>query len=500
MLRRQLAGVVAAILTVLTLPCAVSLGVAGAQEKAKDQPAAGEKAIQQENATPPPVLQDGAQREAAIGKMIAEYDLKPHPLPPIPDDPPPHEGAMISLPYIVEPPDLMIVEVLEALPGRPISGERLVRSDGMISLGFYGDVKAKGLTIDQVKVTILKHLRKFLTDHALGLEEPLFDTLPDRPAVERPQIPRSSKEGENPLDANKKVKPRSSSNRSRSDSSPFRSRSASFGVARQRIPVRAARMRGMLGEPQAQAVPAQAPNLVVLPPGPGRITITIDVGGPAVAQAQKEQLPAPQAVGNDGPWQMIPPAASPTVFVDITAYNSKHYYVLGDVGVTGRLPWTGNETVIDALQYAGGLLSTAEPKDIRLIRPGRDGKPAKVYKVDLAAIQEKADVMSNYQIFPGDSLIVGRNEDFKNTAEIDSLNAPILSITGMIVQEAFTLRALQFATGDNRDALLKELVDFWAKELSRPGGVEFDEQTLRDALIRKLKLTPAPLTTQPAPR
>ena len=37
--------------------------------------------------------------------------------------------------YVVEPPDLIIVEVLEALPGRPISGERLVRSDGKISSG-----------------------------------------------------------------------------------------------------------------------------------------------------------------------------------------------------------------------------------------------------------------------------------------------------------------------------------------------------------------------------
>ncbi len=48
--------------------------------------------------------------------------------------------------YVVEPPDIIIVEVLEALPGRPITGERLVRPDGKISLGFYGDVYVAGLT------------------------------------------------------------------------------------------------------------------------------------------------------------------------------------------------------------------------------------------------------------------------------------------------------------------------------------------------------------------
>ena len=49
--------------------------------------------------------------------------IKPEPLPPIPHDPPPHEGAMVELPYVAEPPDLIRVEVLQTLPGRPISGE-----------------------------------------------------------------------------------------------------------------------------------------------------------------------------------------------------------------------------------------------------------------------------------------------------------------------------------------------------------------------------------------
>ena len=97
--------------------------------------------------------------------------------------------------------------------------------------------------------------------------------------------------------------------------------------------------------------------------------------------------------------------------------------------------------MLDALQFAGGLMPTAEPKDIRLVRPGRGGKPAKVYKVDLAAIQEKGDVISNYQIFPDDRLIVGRNEVVKKTVEIDRLNAPIQSITSSMLQEANMLRA-----------------------------------------------------------
>jgi polysaccharide biosynthesis/export protein len=82
------------------------------------------------------------------------------------------QPALVSLgDYTVDPPDLLLVEVLVALPGRPISGERLVRPDGKISLGFYGDVYVAGLTVPEVKEKIIRHMQKFLTDEALGLAE-----------------------------------------------------------------------------------------------------------------------------------------------------------------------------------------------------------------------------------------------------------------------------------------------------------------------------------------
>ena len=184
--------------------------------------------------------------------------IKPIPLPPIPDDPPPHEGAMIELPYPVEPPDLITIEVLEALPGRPISGERLVRPDGTISLSFYGEIYVRGLTPTQIKEKVILHLRKFIPDEVLGLIE------------------------------------------------------------------------------------------------------------------QDE----------NGDWHDLEPKDSNRVFVDVTAYNSKNYFIQGDVAAPGKLPWTGNETVLDALNYAGGFIPIADPENIRLVRPGRDGKPPRVYPVD----------------------------------------------------------------------------------------------------------------------
>lgn len=107
--------------------------------------------------------------EIQVTKALEAIDLTPPPAFEAPD-PPPHEGAMISLPpHVIEPPDLVRVEVLDALEGRPIRGERLVRPDGKIALGFYGEVDVRGLTIEQARIKIVKHLRTYINDELLGL-------------------------------------------------------------------------------------------------------------------------------------------------------------------------------------------------------------------------------------------------------------------------------------------------------------------------------------------
>jgi polysaccharide biosynthesis/export protein len=245
----------------------------------------------------------------------------------------PREFDKVSMPdYVLEAPDLIIVEVLDALPGRPISGERLVRPDGKISLGFYGDVYVAGLTMPEVKEKIILHLRKFLTDEALGLVE--IDPNTDMPIIDP---------------ATKKPK-------------------------------------------------------------------------------------------------LVDPKDSPMVFVDVTAYNSKNYYVLGDVLVTGKMPITGNETVLDALQHAGGLMPTAAPQNIRLVRPAPPGACCEqVLPVNLAAITSGGDPTTNYQLMPGDRLIVYRDPIVRLTIFIDRLAAPFQTVLGTMLQESFTVRAVKYS-------------------------------------------------------
>lgn len=202
----------------------------------------------------------------------------------------PRELEKTTLPeYVIEPPDVLVIESSESLPGRPAAGERLVRSDGTILIPSYGEVFVVGMTPKQAERAIADLLERHLTT--------------------RPQIS-----------------------------------------------------------------------------------------------------------------------------VDVAAYNSKFYYVMGEVARPGRYPVTGNETVLDALSLAGGPSPYAHMRKVLLVRPtsaaterhapelseliamsqqsesccdlGEDLAGGRVFEVDLRAIAECGDTATNYQIRPGDRIVV----------------------------------------------------------------------------------------------
>lgn len=187
--------------------------------------------------------------------------------------------------YVVEPPDVLDVEVRGDLSGRPISGERLVRPDGKISLGFYGELQVAGLTTLEIKEKLIRHLRQFLSDESLGLKK----------------------------------------------------------------------------------------------------------------EQQKEVVE-------------VAPRDSALVTVTVQSFNSKGYYVQGEIAKPGRYPMTGNETVLDAINQAGGLLATTVHMNIRLVRPAPPGACCEeTFPVDLSAIVNNGDASTNYQLMPGDRLLVMRD-------------------------------------------------------------------------------------------
>jgi polysaccharide export outer membrane protein len=96
--------------------------------------------------------------------------------------------------------------------------------------------------------------------------------------------------------------------------------------------------------------------------------------------------------------------------------QSKSYYVLGTVTTQGKFPVTGNETVLDAILTAG-LRSNSIPEKAYLVRPQPAGAAHQILKIDWVGIKERGDTVSNYQVFPGDRIIVpgGRSPGLLST-------------------------------------------------------------------------------------
>lgn len=219
----------------------------------------------------------------------------------------PRELDKTTLPeYVIEPPDILTIQASDALPGRAIVGERLVRPDGTILLPSYGEVYVVGLTPRQAEAAIADLLDDYLTT--------------------RPQVS-----------------------------------------------------------------------------------------------------------------------------VDVASYNSKFYYVWGEVDRPGRYPVTGNETVLDAMSLAGGPTPFANSR-ICLVRPTDpvaqiapdgvvDGERVvaahaefdeaheQVLPVDLRAIVEEGDPTTNYQLLPGDRIVV----KLVPTAELERKLDPILTIAERVL-------------------------------------------------------------------
>lgn len=100
----------------------------------------------------------------------------------------------------------------------------------------------------------------------------------------------------------------------------------------------------------------------------------------------------------------------PVISVDVQNYNSKIYYVVLDGAGAGqtvvRLPVTGNETVIDAIAQVNGLTAVSSQNRIWISRPAPEGECPQILPVDWKSVVESGQTATNYQILPGDRVFV----------------------------------------------------------------------------------------------
>ncbi len=109
---------------------------------------------------------------------------------------------------------------------------------------------------------------------------------------------------------------------------------------------------------------------------------------------------------NDAARNQTPKPDKPyRVAVKLATGQSKYYYVLGTVVTQGKFKANANDTVMDAILQAG-LKSNSLPEKAYLVRPHPLGGADQVYKIDWFGIRDRGDTLTNYQVFPGDRVVV----------------------------------------------------------------------------------------------
>jgi polysaccharide export outer membrane protein len=94
---------------------------------------------------------------------VSHMVSKKGPMPGIPGVP--REFEKQSLPtYIIEPPDQLIIQSPDGIKDQPIAGVHLVRPDGTVNLGIYGDVYLAGLTLDMARAAITAQVKRRVAD------------------------------------------------------------------------------------------------------------------------------------------------------------------------------------------------------------------------------------------------------------------------------------------------------------------------------------------------
>jgi polysaccharide export outer membrane protein len=247
--------------------------------------------------------------------------------------------AVPKAPYKIRPLDVLAVRATGTLPDAPVQGQVTVEPDGTINLGPpYGTVSVVGLSVDEARKAVEKALKR-------EVREPL-------------------------------------------------------------VAVSLVQSRG-----QQQV---RGPHLVRPDGTVGLGTYgSVRVVGLTLAQA-KAKLEE----------HLSQYFEAPEVAVEISGYNSKVYYVIYDGAGAGqqivRQPITGNETVLDAVSQIGSFPTVGDRKKVWIARPAPDGNcTCQTLPVDWRGITECGDTRTNYQLMPGDRIFVN---SYKSVQTLNTMN------------------------------------------------------------------------------
>lgn len=140
----------------------------------------------------------------------------------------------------------------------------------------------------------------------------------------------------------------------------------------------------------------------------------------------------------------------PSVSVDVAGFNSHVIYVLFDGAGNGeqliRLPYTGNDTVLDAVGNVFGLPAVAAKSRMWVARPC-PGTGDQILPVDWVGITQRGEAVTNYQLLPQDRIYVASQPLVVVDTYLGRLIAPMERLFGIVLLGNTTVQSIR--AGEN---------------------------------------------------
>ncbi len=315
----------------------------------------------------------------ATGCVLPRH--RPQPAPPDV----PRELNKVNIPdYVIEPPDILVINAVRLVPNppyrfepldtvivtakaplanEPLSGEFVIEPEGTVNFGgSYGSVRLAGLTSEEARQTIEAQFKGLLANPAVYVA----------PARTRP-------------------------------------------------------LQQIAGEH------------LVRPDGKVSLGVygLVRVCGLTVMQAR-------QAI-EDHLRQFV---LNPEVSVDVSGFNSKFVYVVYDGAGTGQqvytLPFTGNETVLDAVGKMSGTPAVVSTDHMWVARPAPGANcPPQILPVNWHAVSALGVTATNYQLLPGDRLFVRASRLMAIEIALSRVLAPVERLFGFTLLGSGVVRDFQ---------------------------------------------------------
>jgi polysaccharide export outer membrane protein len=124
------------------------------------------------------------------------------------------------------------------------------------------------------------------------------------------------------------------------------------------------------------------------------------------------------------------------VSVEVTEFNSKKYYVFGQVNRPGVKSYTGRDTVIKVLAEAA-LNDDAWPQKVVLIRPNEDANIRQKVTIDLKQMYADGKTDQNFLLEEGDLVYVPPSPLAEFRIQVTKLVTPIMPVADFALM-AFT--------------------------------------------------------------